>query len=98
MDTALSQKISHYSRKEFSEGQLHRKSFLHVLWYSSPWDWIKTTEVLLCNKLENLAFEKKNFHLYMCLIFLILFRNIFRCFIHSLLIYYRLFSFFFICY
>ena len=27
---------------EFSEGQLHRKSGVHVLWYSSPWVVAKT--------------------------------------------------------
>ena len=37
MDTALPKKFPLYSRLEFSEGQLHRKSGLHVLWYSSPW-------------------------------------------------------------
>ena len=36
-DTGTVLKISLYFRQEFSEGQLHRKSGLHVLWYSSPW-------------------------------------------------------------
>ena len=41
-------KIPLYFRKEFSEGQLHRKSGLHVLWYSSPWLVHMAVFVLLC--------------------------------------------------
>ena len=36
-DTGTIIKISLYFRLEFSEGQLYRKSGLHVLWYSSSW-------------------------------------------------------------
>ena len=39
MDTALPQMFFINFRYEFSEGQLHRKSGLHVLWYSSPCLW-----------------------------------------------------------
>ena len=56
MDTALPQKfpfILDRNLLQFSEGQLHRKSGLHVLWYSSPcqeyfytfkWSWAYNAE------------------------------------------------------